>query len=373
MEVLENFLQVASWPIIAASIFSIMIILLLIYILVYQRWIQLREARLREWDSVADQVIMEAILFEEEDSNDPKLDAMDVLENEKFHIPKQLQVIMQNETFRRRMMDKLVTAKRNVSGTASDNLNRLFTELGLDLDILSMLSTSIWYKQATALDLIGFMKLYNYEHLVHQYVNDQSGLVRMEAQSAILRLSGFEGLHFLIKAKYPLSEWQQMKLIDELSNLPHEDFKGIEEWLSSQNDTVVIFALKLVRIYHRFELFQQVLACLEHRNPEVRFQAISVLKVLPSPDAVPLLLHFYPNETTLNQVEILKVLKAIASDSEIEFFAGLLHDPEYSIRLEATRALQEVGPKGKQWLDKFEDADDYTLNRIIAQVKEEER
>ena len=373
MEIVENFLQDASWPIIAASIFSILIILILIYILLFQRLIQVREARLRRWDSVADNVIMEAILFEEPDEKDPNTDTPVVLVPEKFRIPKRLQVILQNETFRRRMMNKIVTAKRNVSGTASENLSRLFSELGLDLDILRMLSTVVWYKQATALDLIGFMKLNNYRHLVDQYLNDPRGLIRMEAQNAVLRFSGFEGLHFLIEAKYPLSEWQQMKFIDELSNLPHEEFKGIEEWLTSQNDTVMMFALKLVRIYHRFELFLQVLACLEHKNPEVRFEAISVLKVLPNPDAVPLLLHFYPNETTLNQVEILKVLKAIASESEIDFFAALLHDPDHSIRLEATRALQAVGPKGKEFLDKFEDANDYTLNRIIAQVKEEER
>ncbi|WP_411274866.1 HEAT repeat domain-containing protein [Daejeonella sp.] len=366
-------MQEAFWPIIAASIFSILIILLLIYMVIFQRVTQVREARLRRWDSVADNVLMEAILFEESDEKDPYTDALEILESEKFHIPKQLTVIMQNETFRRRMMNKIVTAKRNVSGTASENLSRLFTELGLDLDILSMLSTTVWYKQATALDLIGFMKLSNYRHLVDQYVNDQSGLIRMEAQNAVLRFSGFEGLHFLIEAKYPLSEWQQMKFIDELSNLPDEEFKGIDEWLTSQNDTVVIFALKLIRIYHRFELFQEVLECLNHKNPEVRFYAISVLKVLPSAEAVPVLLELYPRETTLNQVEILKVLKAIASETEIGFLVGLLHDPHYTIQLEATRALQNVGPEGKEWVSKFEDADDYPLNKIIAQVKEEER
>jgi len=164
-----------------------------------------------------------------------------------------------------------------------------------------------------------------------------------------------------------------MKFIDELSNFPNEEFKGIDEWLTSKNDTVVIFALKLIRIYHRFELFQEVLGCLNHDNPEVRFHAISVLKDLPSAEAVPVLLELYPRETTINQVEILKVLKAIASETEIEFLAGLLHDPNFNIRLEATRALQKLGPEGKEWLIKFDDADDYPLNRIIAQVKEEER
>lgn len=370
MELLGRFLQEATWPIIAASFLVFLIILLLIFLVIYQRVLQWQAARLRKWDHISENVIMEAIFFEKKVADDP--DNLNMKDGE-IRVPKMLHSMFQRPTFRSRLIDKIVSAKRNVSGTAAENLGRLFRQLGFETDILSMLSTSVWYKQAIALDLIGFMKLTEYEYLLHQYVDNENGLIRMEAQDAIMRFSGFEGLHFLTRTKYQMSEWQQMKLIDELSLLPHEEFKGIDDWLTSPNDSVVIFALKIIRSFHRFELFQQVLGCMFHKSPEVRFHAIAVLKVLPSPDAVPVLLEFYPTETTLNQVAILKVLQTIASENEIQFLAGLLHDPHFEIRLEAARALQKVGPEGKQYLDKFEDTDAFTLNKIIAQVKEEQQ
>lgn len=372
MDLLGRFLHEATWPILAASFLIVLIVLLLIFLVIYQRVLQWQAARLKKWDNISENVIMEAIFFEDNGTDDPGVEAQNIKDG-KLRVPKILQSLLRHPTYRNRFMHQIVSAKRSVSGTAAENLIRLFRQLGFEIDILSMLSTSVWHKQAIALDLIGFMKLSEYEHLLYQYVDDENGLIRMEAQDAIMRFNGFEGLHFLVKTKYQLSEWQQMKLLDELSLLPNEEFKGINDWLISPNNSIVIFALKLIRSFHRFELFEQVLGCMFHKNPEVRFHAIAVIKVLPSPDAVPVLLEFYPTETTLNKVAILKVLQSIASGSEIEFFGRALHDPHFEIRLEAARALQKAGVVGQQYLDSFKDTEAHTLKEIIAQVKEEEK
>lgn len=371
MELLGRFLHEATWPILAASVLVVLIVLLLIFLVIYQRVLQWQAARLKKWDHISENVIMEAIFFEENDTPDLGVDVLDIKVG-KMRVPKMLRSMLRHATFRNRLMHQIVSAKRSVSGTAAENLIRLFRQLGFEIDILRMLSTSVWHKQAIALDLIGFMKLSEYEHLLHQYINDEHDLIRMEAQDAIMRFSGFEGLHFLVKSKYQLSEWQQMKMIDELSLLPHEEFKDIDDWLTSPNDSVVIFALKLIRSFHRFELFEQVLGCMFHKSSEVRFHAIAAIKVLPSPDAVPVLLEFYPTETALNKVAILKALQSIASGNEIEFFGKALQDPNFDIRLEAARALQKSGIEGQEHLHRFKDTEAHTLKEIIAQVKEEE-
>jgi hypothetical protein len=373
LEQFDRFLSEASWPILGACFFGVIIIFFLIYILIYQRVIRARARQFLRWDSVSDKLIMKAMFFDGSESKDSLEKTLAILEKEKIGVPKQLRKLLRKEAFRSRLMNKIVTASRNVSGTASENLSRLFRQLQLDIDIMRMLDTGIWYKQATALELMGFMKLTTHKDIVFRYVDHQSGLVRMEAQDAVLRFYGFEGLHFLTHTKHHLSEWQQMKLLEELAQLPHEDFKGINEWFKSENDTAIIFALKLVRIYYRFELFQEVLATLEHPNPDVRFHAISVLKALPSPEAVPSLIKVYSAESPINQVEILKVLQEIASETEVEFLAGLLHDQEFDIILEAVRALYKAGPAGREMLKQYDGIEAYPLNKIIAQVKEEVR
>ena len=369
----NSFVSGLGLPDLATFIFAGLIIILCLFIIIYQRQLRNREANTGRWDFIADHMIRSAIFFEADEPVEPDKVFEQIISTQKFTVPGRLQKLLKNSHFRKLLSGKLVAAKRNMTGGASDNLTQLYKQLDLDKRAIEMLDSSSWYLKALALQQLGIMGLQEYEEKIFGYVNHKRGLIRVEAQNAILKFQGFGGLRFLDTASYPITEWQQIKLLDELSQLPNEHFTGIDVWLSSTNDTVILFALKLVKTYHRFELYDQVKECLNHTNPEVRRQAIGVLKELPNHETASDLITVYPAENTRNQITILHVLESVSTGSEISFLSGLLDDESDEIKFNTVRTLASLGAEGMEVVMQHPMSDKFPLNQIIAQIKEELR
>ena len=301
-----DFLSGLTLPLIAGILFSCLIALLFLYILIYQGVLRARKKKLDRWNALADSVIYKVIFHEDDNpDSDQTSELLDIISRTDIRIPKGLTLHLSNKSFRKILIQKLIAVKLNMSGAASANLTRLFRQFKFDRQILKMLNSSSWYKMASAIQQIGIMELDEYKQRLFEFVDHERGLIRVEAQNAILKFYGFEGLRFLDKATYPITEWQQIKLLDQLASLHTENFTGIDIWLESKNDTIVLFALKLVKNYHRFELYDQIVACLRHKNPMVRQQAIIVLKELPSEQSAAILIDIYFSETANNQLILL--------------------------------------------------------------------
>lgn len=360
-------------PLIVALFFFALIIILIIYILIYQRLSRDAEAKLKRWDFIADHIIRDAIFFEDSSINDPEIQPLSVLEADKLAIPQRLKKLIKNDKFRHRLMKKIRNAKQDVSGEAGENLTRLFRQLELDKGLVKMLKSKSWYINAMAIQSIGVLDLKEFSELVYGFINHRKGLIRVESQSVMVKFDGFDGLRFLDNVTYPITEWQQIKLLEELSHLPNEHFKGIDVWLRSENDTVIIFALKLVRTYHRFELYDQVIECLKHENEEVRKQAILALKELPNPLTAPILKTQYKSETSKNQILILHVMSYVCTSEDSPFLLYLLDDNKNEVKLHAAKAIASLGLEGMNLLEAHVNNDNEPLKLIIAQIKEESK
>lgn len=367
----NDFLPGFNLPILGAIFFAVLIFILVIYILIYQRLIRDTEAKYKRWDIIADNIIRDAIFFDSVSAEDMNSDHISFQESIRLNISDRLIRILKNKKFRIRLMKKILYARHDVSGDAAENLTNLFRLLELDRDIDRMLQSKSWYLNAMAIQTVGVVNLKEFRDHVYRFTDNKRGLIRVESQNAMVRFDGFEGLRFLDTATYPITEWQQIKLFDQLSNLSHEHFTGIEIWLKSENDTVVIFSLKLVRTYHRFELYDQVLECLKHKNEEVRKEAILVLKVLPNPKTAPILTALYSKETEKNQILILDVMSCVSSEEDMPFLMNLLSDENNDVKMNAAKAIASLGSRGMDLLESHPNNEIEPLCQIIAQIKEE--
>ncbi len=367
-----DFLSGLPLPLIAAIIFSCLIVVLFLYILIYQGVLRTRQKQLERWNALTDNIIYTIIFYEDDKpDNDQTGELLDIISRANIKIPSGMAKHLPNTNFRKILTRKLIDVKLNMSGAASENLTRLFRQLEFDKKVLKMLNSSSWYKMASAIQKIGVMELDEYKQRLFEFVDHERGLIRVEAQNAILKFYGFEGLRFLDHATYPITEWQQIKLLDQLASLQTENFTGIEVWLESKNDTIVLFALKLVKNYHRFELFDQVVSCLRHNNPMVRKQAIIVLKELPSEYSATILIDIYFSETANNQLAILHALESVSTDDEIPFLLGLLSDDVNAVKIASAKALASLGQSGIEAIQSHSEANQYPLAQIIAQILEE--
>jgi len=286
-------------------------------------------------------------------------------------LPLRFKKLLPDAHFRKVLTKELLAAKQNMSGTAASNLRSLYRQLGLDADAVRMINSRSWYLKASGIQQLEIMDLIDYKDKILKYTNDKRGLVRVEAQNAIVKFNGFEGLHFLDHATYQISEWQQIKLLEELSRLPVENFPGIITWLSSENDSVVNFALKLARKYNRFELYGEVFSCLKHLNPKVREQAISTLKELQTENTANHLVEIYSDEIHRNKIAIIKALEDVGTNQEITFLLGLLDSDNNEVKIAAAHALASISSEGLLQLQSYEKANEYPYKDIIDQIKAE--
>lgn len=155
----NDFLPGFNLPILGAIFFAVLIFILAIYILIYQRLIRDTEAKYKRWDIIADNIIRDAIFFDSVSAEDMNSDHISFQESIRLNISDRLIRILKNKKFRIRLMKKILYARYDVSGDAAENLTNLFRLLELDRDIDRMLQSKSWYLNAMAIQTVGVVNL----------------------------------------------------------------------------------------------------------------------------------------------------------------------------------------------------------------------
>jgi len=344
----------------ATIFFSSFMLLLLMYIIIALAFKNKREKDQRRWLNKINILITKAIFFD----ND---------EFPEFHISlnNRISLLVQNTHFRQALIDELVISSKSISGTSADNLCFLYNQLGLENDSFRNLQSRFWHKKAKAIQELAVMNQVQYSTILYKLTNHKNEFIRMEAQRSMVKFHGFAGLKFLEEMTYPLSEWHQINLLKELSSLAASEFKGIDNWLKSKNDSVIVFALRLCSSYHQFDMYDKIVDCLNHSNPKVRLQAINCLKQVYENTTAWQLMRIYKNESKMHQLAILQALQEIASEDSISFLQNQIGSDDYQIKLAAARALHKTSFEGDSSLDSVNGAEQYPLREIIQQIKME--
>lgn len=338
-------------------LFCACIILLIVFIVVSLLVLNKREANYYDWKELADDLITMAIFFEPE--------GLTLLNKTVVEISPNIKKLLANKHFRNILTNQLLSAKENMIGTSGENLNILYKQLGLETFALKKIRSKSWHKIANGIKEIGLMNLKKYKQEIEPFLYYQRTLIRIEAQNTMLKFSGFQGLRFLDTVTYPISEWHQLKLLEELAQLPPDDFTGIDSWLKSANDSVVIFGLKLVRNYHLFQFHQQLIQLFLHHEEDIKLHAIIAIKEISDETTANSLIEIYPNETINVKLEILNALKEIALENEIPFLVSCLNDETTDIKFAAATALHHIKPNGFDHVIAHADAQKEPLVRII--------
>ena len=344
-------------------------LILIFYILTFLYRKHRQSINYPRWNYIADTFIRNAIFYHSEDprSSNSEEDAPLIVSP----VTERLNKLLKIPRFRRMISRKLSLAMDNMSGSARVNLKNVFFQLRLNEHVPEMLNSKAWHIQALGIQLVGVMNMRKHTGSMLRFTSHARGLIRMEAQNTLIRLMGFQGLKFLDNAKYPISEWQQIKILEELTDTPFDDVSGFKRWLSSENHTVVILALKLVRLYYQFGFYDEAAANLTHHHPEVRRQAIMCITALQSDPTILQLIERYPLEDEKIKITILDCLSKIATEEEIPFLISLIDDAGTNLLIAVSKTLAALGEKGLRALKAHPKAQQYPLQNIIVQIESE--
>jgi hypothetical protein len=246
-------------------------------------------------------------------------------------------------------IDELIQCKQNYSGEAGEKMVQLYKDLDLkQLSLNKIKSKKTWFSKARGIQELYMMEQRDCYESILQYANSKDEFVRMEAQIGILHLIGFKGLDFLDFVSYPLTEWQQLKLLEQLKLFPEKSelhFK-ISEWLNSKNETVVVFALRLIEEYQQLGLTTDIQTSLYHTNIKVRTQALKTLIGLETNETPKILLEYFKDASLHDQTIILDAMRNMATESETENLEALLDHHDNTIKLKAASALVKCSKNG---------------------------
>jgi len=332
-----------------------------IFILIYLVRKRNHERKLDEWRKQLSGTLQTAIFFESG-------------ENTTDTIPLTFKTMrgLKHPAFRQLLIDELVQGRKSLTGTAATNLVLLFNQLGLSRFSLQKLNSRLWHIKARGIQELAIMEQRQLVKRIYRLTNARHELVRMEAQSAIVQLYGFEGLRFLDIIDTPISEWQQITLLRLLARMPGIRPEKIAHWLSSTNDSVRIFALKMTAEHHLHQLHDRVIPCLRHPHPSVRIQTVRCLKEVYSDATSGALIHVYSTQTIPCRLAILDLLGNIGAPDNDIFLAQQLADGDDMLKLGAARALIQMGDAGRRSLDEFPLSGEYPWNEIFQQAKTEQ-
>ena len=268
-----------------------------------------------------------------------------------FIIPPKFQRIIKNPIAQQFVIDELVAIKKSLTGEAAKNIVQLYNRLNLKQQSVQKLRHRKWYKKAAGLQELYIMDQADMLLKMYRLTNSENEYIRMEAQIGIIHLAGFKGLRFLDIISYPIAGWQQIKLLDQLSQLQFEEMKGIHSWLQSPNNSVVVFALRLAEVYQQFQLHDAVIQCLSHPREAVRIQAVRTLTVIADDTTAAALAQAYQTERFTNRLNILDSLCTVATKEQSSFLLQLQQDESDLIKLKAAKALAVSNPDGLALLE----------------------
>lgn len=243
------------------------------------------------------------------------------------------------------LIDELATTCKEFNGVTRANIHWLFQKTTLRRDLLENLKDKHWYIVAKTVQQIAYLQLKDMLPHIFLLANHNNDLVRMEAQVATVKLVGFNGLRFLNVINYPISEWQQLRLIQELSEHPVNRFDAIENWLKSNNNSVVEFALRLVSIYQRHEYYEPVTKSLSHPTESIALLAVEAMGKISNEKTTELLINLFPNFSSCVQYKITETLKSIGSENELANLQGMLSHPTHTKTILDTNATNNSEAK----------------------------
>ena len=322
------------------------IILLLIVVVLYYSFSKFSHLlHLQHWEKVIDQKIASVIIYGSEEA--PEDLAFESLVNQPF--------------FKSVFLEKLVESERKFSGVAQQDLKKLYHHYHLEEESLKKLTQKKPYLIVGGIQELTSMQVEKTLPQINSFLNHPKLAVYQEAQYAAVHFKGFEGLDFLNTHQALISDWQQLRLLLSVKEIPDESTDNIKNWLESTNDSVVHLTLRLLRKFQFLSGYPFVRNLLNPPSVKIRKEAVFTLQSLENSSTNTELIQSYDEQPEEVQVEIMRMILNSKDARCIDFLKKELQKhPNPQLKINAALALLSLGKEEelRQWAaDPGTDAD----------------
>ncbi len=282
--------------------------------------------------------------------------------------PEEFRAIASDNYRRQVLIDQMIDVSVNLKGEEGNKLIGLYKFLGLDRDSLARARDFRWHKKVKGFRELAYMNIKDANDSIIKALNSSNEILRMEAQIALVRLSENGHFDFLAQLKRPFSLWEQITLHDLIiqHNIPVPSFN---KWLISENDTVVIFSLRMIKEFKQTEAEEDITKCLLHKSSEVRLLAVQVAGDLRLSSTLEIMKKMYKNQDYKTCLEIVKSMGKMPDNSMLGFLKLVLDkEDDVQLQIEATKSIEKMGEEGVKALVKIMKSEYKNYNIIVRHV-----
>jgi hypothetical protein len=266
------------------------------------------------------------------------------------------------------LIEQMIDVSVNLKGEESDKLYSLYKQLGLEKDSLARARNYRWHKKIKGFRELAYMNIKDANDVIYKALDSSNEILRMEAQIALVRLSDKDHFEFLTRLKRPFSLWEQITLHDLIiqHNIPVPAFK---QWVTSANDTVAVFALRMIKEFKQTDAEEEIKKALLHNSPAIRLVAVQVAGDLGMKSTLENLKHMYKNQDYKTCLEIVKSMGKMPDTSMLGFLKLVLDkEDDVQLQIEATKSIEKMGEEGIKALVKIMKSEYKNYNIIVRHV-----
>lgn len=247
------------------------------------------------------------------------------------------------DPFRRKIIISTLLKLRNeISGEMAESIDKLYVKLGLLRYSLAKLRNKKWDVIANGIRELTQFKIKAVHQIVMNNINHPTKEVRKEMQLYLVHLYAFKGLDFLNVLETPLSEWDQIQLLEILQLKNDSEIVDITPWLKSSNDSVVNFTLKLAKVYNQFEAKEELIKLLNHGSEDVRINTISALSHLNVLEAKNILKDSFNERSLEEQIAFLKMMENVHEHDDKVFLQEQMQHENFEIKSMAMEIMKNI-------------------------------
>jgi hypothetical protein len=282
--------------------------------------------------------------------------------------PLEFRAIASDNYSRQILIDQMIDVSTNLKGEESRKLVGLYKHLNLDKDSLARARDFRWHKKIKGFRELAFMNVKDANDAMYKALNSSNEILRMEAQIALVRLNHEDHFEFLSHLRRPFSLWEQITLHDLIiqHNIPVPKFS---KWLTSTNDTVVMFALRMIREFNQTDAEEDIKKTLKHDSPAVRLLAVQVAGDMGLESTIELMKKMYKTEDYKICLEIVRSMGKMPDKSMLGFLKMVLDKEEdVQLQIEATKSIERMGEEGVKALVKIMKSEYKNYSIIVRHV-----
>lgn len=322
----------------ALTIFFLFFFILFFFILIYSRIYKNYTEKKKERIIQAFQEPLSKYLFNDDTDQISKEDRKAIRQEFGKHI-------LGRKFNRKIILSEIIDLRNSYTGDIADKLKQLFLILGLDKEVKNKLKSRKWHVISNGINDATKMNLNQFSDTIIKLINHKNKIIRSEAQVAYVYLNQKDPFLFFENLKYQLSNWDQIKIHSVLMLYDVSKIPPMGKWLNSENESVVIFSLKMIGIFNHGGELENVTKCLEKQNENIKIEAIKTMGKLHSHESTLALLNCLSinKDNKVILIEILKSLEMIGIfDSDIEKIIDFMHSEDYDTVFQTSLAIKSA-------------------------------